>query len=258
MSQAHESQEVSYPDSDGEPMGETPLHVLNIAWVLDMLLDHFRDDQQAFVGGNMFVYYEPGNNRAHVSPDLLVSFGVPSQRVQPRTNYLIWEEGKPMDCVIEFLSPSTAASDLESKRDLYRHLGVGEYFLFDPQFGMLSAPLIGYRLDGGEYVSIEAGVGGRLVSETLGLELLGVGTDILRLYDPESELWLRVPEEVRDSERDAQEQVEHLTQERDKERQQREEALQERDEERQRRQEAEKEIEELRRQLREARGESED
>ena len=41
--------EVYYPDSDGKPMGETPLHVQNFRWLLEMLEVWFAEQKRVFL-----------------------------------------------------------------------------------------------------------------------------------------------------------------------------------------------------------------
>lgn len=66
----------------------------------------------------------------YYAPDVLVALGVPD-RVRPR--YVIAEEGKAPDLVIEVLSESSLDNgDLERKRDWYRREGVREYVVVDP------------------------------------------------------------------------------------------------------------------------------
>ncbi len=66
----------------------------------------------------------------YCAPDVLVALGVPD-RVRPR--YVIAEEGKAPDLVIEVLSDSSLDNgDLERKRDWYRREGVREYVVVDP------------------------------------------------------------------------------------------------------------------------------
>jgi len=48
---------IEYPESDGEPMGETGFHVTLITFLLSMLREHFRNRSDVYVGANMFVYY---------------------------------------------------------------------------------------------------------------------------------------------------------------------------------------------------------
>ena len=119
------------------------------------------------VSGNLFVYYEEGNRHKHLAPDVLVS-RIPKGN---RDYYLIWEEGKTLDLVIEVTSRSTKEEDLEDKFHLYQDiLKVREYFLFDPLDEYLKPALQGYRLRKGKYVRIR-NVNGRLASAVLGLHL---------------------------------------------------------------------------------------
>ena len=60
----------------------------------------------------MFVYYEEGNPRAVVAPDVFVVVGAP---VHKRMSYKLWEEPKAPDFVFEVTS--TRARDLGRKRD---------------------------------------------------------------------------------------------------------------------------------------------
>jgi len=107
-----------------------------------------------------------------------------------RDNYLVWEEGKAPDLVIELTSASTRHEDIETKFKLYRDvLKVHEYFLFDPQSAYLTPSMHGYRLVRGRYAKIRP-VNGRLPSKVLDLHLERSGTQ-LRLFDPTCGKWLQ-------------------------------------------------------------------
>jgi len=137
------------------------------------------------------MFYVRGNKRKHLSLDVFVAKGVARRR---RDNYLIWEEGKGPDFVIEVTSSSTRKEDIKKKFDLYQDvLKVPEYFLFDPRGDYLKPPLQGYRLVNAEYQPIVP-EHGRFWSEELGLFLWKDGSD-LKLYDPASNQWLLAPEE---------------------------------------------------------------
>src|SRR5262245_26150699 len=84
--------EVDYPTSDGKPMAETDLHRRRMADSIDSLDDYFANEPQVYVSGNLLLYYERGNRRKHVSPDVFVVRGVP--KLPLRDHYLLWEEGK--------------------------------------------------------------------------------------------------------------------------------------------------------------------
>ena len=66
-------------------------------------------------------------------------------------SYRLWEEGKAPDFALEVASESTWREDLGRKRDLYAKLGIGEYWLFDPQGEFFDPPLRGLVLQNGEY-----------------------------------------------------------------------------------------------------------
>ena len=110
-----------------------------------------------------------------------MTLGVP--KLPKRLYYLLWEEGKAPDFIIELTSRTTSREDKRTKRTLYRDvLKVPEYFLFDPFEEYLKPSMQGYRLVEGEYEPIYP-VAGRLPSEVLGLHLERDGTQ-LRLFDP--------------------------------------------------------------------------
>jgi Uma2 family endonuclease len=180
-------------------MGETELHRKKMVDLIDTLEDHFALDPNVYVSGNLLVFYERGNRRKHVSPDIFVVRGVPKLPI--RDNYLIWREGKAPEVVIEITSKSTRREDEGKKSTLYRDvMKVPEYFLFDPTEDYLKPAFQGFRLERGEYVPITP-VAGRLPSEVLGLHLERSGVD-LRLYDPAQGRWLPTPRERAESERE--------------------------------------------------------
>jgi Uma2 family endonuclease len=174
-------------------MGETPLHVKNIAYTLIALEAFFKDDPMVFVAGNMFVYYVPGNQHRHVSPDIFMVRGIPKVTTPPRECYLVWEN-KPIDFVLEMTSDSTREQDVKHKMSIYQDtLRIPEYFLFDPHEEYLHPPLQGYRLVGNHYAQIAA-VNGRLPSQVLDLHL-EYRDGIVRLYNPTTGAWLPTPPE---------------------------------------------------------------
>ena len=109
-----------------------------------------------------------GNKRKHVSPDVLVVFGVAKH---PRENYLLWEEGRGPNVVIELTSASTRKEDTDTKFALYQDvLKIPEYFLFDLLGHYLNPRFQGYRLVRGQYRPMKLENGG-LTSRQLGLVL---------------------------------------------------------------------------------------
>jgi Uma2 family endonuclease len=179
--QKRRAREIQYPSGDGKPMAETELHLKDMIDTIQVLDDFFAAQPNVYVYGNLLLYYEEGNPRKHVSPDVLVALGVAKQPL--RDYYLVWKEGKAPDFIVEITSKSTKQEDKKKKLGIYRDiLRVSEYFLFDPTEDYLDPPLQGFRLAGGEYASIEP-VAGRLPSQVVGLHLERDGKQ-LRLFDP--------------------------------------------------------------------------
>jgi Uma2 family endonuclease len=188
---------IRYPTSDGRPMAETDLHRIQMVSSISALEMRYADDPNVYVSGNLLLYYEPENKRRHVSPDVFIVKGVEKK---VRDYYLLWQEGKGPDAIIEMTSSSTRKEDTTKKFKLYRDvLKVREYFLFDPRGDYLKPTLQGYRLSRREYVPI-APVANRLPSSVLGLHLERSGTD-LRFFDPETGEWLPTLQEQAQLER---------------------------------------------------------
>lgn len=184
-----------YPTTDGKPMAETDWHRDQMVALIETLKEFYRNDPRVYVTGNMLLFYEPGNKRRHVSPDVFVVKGVPKH---DRPNYLVWEEGKGPNLVIEVTSSSTRHEDRTRKFTLYRDtLRIKEYFLFDVFGDYLDPPFQGYRLRAGKYRAIRS-VAGRLPSQVLGLHLERHGLE-LRLFDPATGHWLPTPAERLDA-----------------------------------------------------------
>ena len=174
-----------YPESDGEPMAESGKHVRGILDMIDAIDRLFRDVPDVHVCGNMFVYYEEGNPRKVISPDVFMVRGVAKKDLR---TYKTWEQQPHLDFVLELASPSTFTRDFNEKKQIYEQiLRVKEYCIYDP-YHEIDPPFVGFRLVGDTYQEI-AFVEGRLPCETLGLEL-GERDGVLRLYDPVTETWL--------------------------------------------------------------------
>jgi len=186
--------EVFYPESDGMPLPDGEFQVPLFVEVQTILSLFFMNDLNNHVNGNTFIYYEEGNPQRFVSPDCYVAIGISMDSIESFNTYRIWEVGKPPDFVLEIGSPSTATTDLVSKRELYAEIGIPEYWRFDSTGGRFyREPLVGERLVDGEYrrLDMEREPGGRVRghSEALGLDLCW-DDGHLRFYDPAADRWL--------------------------------------------------------------------
>jgi len=125
-------------------MAETDWHRDLMNALIQTLVVYYAADPMVYVSGNLLVFLQAGQPSAHLSPDVFVVKGVAKHQ---RPNYLIWEERKGPDVVIELTSQSTRDEDVEDKYELYQDtLRVPEYFLFDPLGDYLQPPLQGHRL----------------------------------------------------------------------------------------------------------------
>jgi len=157
-----------YPERDGKPMGETDSHVIEIADLFTILRDRYRNEANTYVGANMLCYYEEGIPTSTFCPDVFVVFGIPKKS---RRTYKTWEEQKSPTVIFEVTSRGSRVEDLGNKKYLYANLGVEEYFLYDPLKEYLRPPLQGFRLQGSDYLPLEADSSGALLSQKLGLRI---------------------------------------------------------------------------------------
>jgi len=156
------------PYEDGIPM-ETARHRSQMNLLIETL-QHYWATQgiQGFVGGNMFIYYSLAQVRTQDvrGPDF---FAVRDVAGHERKSWVVWEEGKGPDIVIELISESTAAFDRGDKQRIYQNeLRVPEYIWYDP----LSGEWAGFGLEDGVYVPLPMDAEERLLCPRLGLALV--------------------------------------------------------------------------------------
>ncbi len=106
-------------------------------------------------------------------PDLLVAFDVDPAAYKARNAYVIAEQGKPPDFVLEIASPSSGRIDRIAKRRDYAALGIPEYWRFDETGRYHRARLAGDRLAEGNYepIPIEEQADGVLQGYSAALDL---------------------------------------------------------------------------------------
>ena len=179
-----------YPESDGEPMAETPKHQQVMIDCMDILRNHFHGFADVYIGGNMMLYYEEGNPRKSISPDVFMVRGLSKKELR---TYKTWEQPPTLDFVLEVASPSTYTRDFNEKMEIYaKILRVKEYCIYDP-YHEIDPYFVGFRLVGEVYKEIPF-VNARIPFEVLGLEL-GEHEGVLRLYDPVKSAWLFTSQE---------------------------------------------------------------
>ena len=200
---------VQFPDVPPEEM--TAYHQVNLPGYPGALTAHFGNPETTVILSEVAAGLFATDDREGIRyPDLLIAFNANPAAEEARNGFLIPEQGKPPDFVLEVASESTARLDETVKRNDYAAMGVLEYWRFDPTGGhQYQAHLAGDRLVDGVYVSIpiqrtdEQHHWGR--SEALGLSLCWE-EGRLRFWDPVGHSYLNTFMEERDArlaERDA-------------------------------------------------------
>ena len=85
------------------------------------------------------------------APDLFIAFNADPENFRERNGYIISEQGKPPDFVLEIASAYTGDQDVRVKPDAYAALGILEYWRFDPTGEYNGAFLAADRLVDGRY-----------------------------------------------------------------------------------------------------------
>lgn len=170
--------QITYPQSDGQPMADNTKQFRWIVTIEGGIEALFRADPQVFVAGDLLWYPVEGQRQTCQAPDVLVAFGRPKG---DRGSYLQWEEGGiAPQVVFEILSPTNTATEMTRKFQFYDRHGVEEYYIYNPDTGELS----GWLRRGTSLEEIDAMEG--WVSPRLGVRF-ALDRGELQLYRPDGE-----------------------------------------------------------------------
>ena len=223
-----------FPDPpEKEPDDMTSFDHLAATGNVRYLALHLGNFETTLVAGEHYLSPAPTGDLTGVRyPDLLVAFGVNPAAYYSSNAYVISEQGKPPDFVLEIASSSSGRTDRIDKRRDYAALGIPEYWRFDETGRHHRARLSGDRLAEGRYepIPIEVLADGILQGYSAALNLnLRWENGQLAWHDPatgrhiatfesernraESEREARIQERARaESEREARIQAEALAQ----------------------------------------------
>ncbi len=119
------------------------------------LAQHLGSPDTTIVAGDRYVVIRPTRSMAGSHyPDLLVAFDVDPAAYEASNGYIIEEQGKPPDFVLEIASRHTGHIDVGEKREAYAALEITEYWRFDETGQYHGARLAGDRLVDGRYEPI--------------------------------------------------------------------------------------------------------
>lgn len=151
-----------------EPM-ETTQHKAQMELLIDPLRLWLDKQNRGYVNGNIPIYFSERQLKTEdvKCPDVFVVLGA---CYRERRTWVVWEEQKTPDVVIELLSDSTKNVDKNGKKWVYQNkLKAPEYFWFDP---FNAEDWAGFTLQNGIYQPIEPDTQNRLLSQRLGLALV--------------------------------------------------------------------------------------
>ena len=138
-----------------EPDEMTSVKHLTVTGSAHYLVQHLGNPDTTLVSAELYISQSPGSGRSgRRRPDLLIAFDVDPEAYYRSNGYIITEQGKPPDFVLEVASESTSETDLGSKRNDYARFGIPEYWRFDETGEYYGERLAGERLVDGEYRAI--------------------------------------------------------------------------------------------------------
>ena len=161
------------------------------------LAQHLGSPDTTIVAGERYVVVRPTRSiRLRRTPDLLVTFNADPAAYEASNGYIIEEQGKPPDFVLEIASRHTGHIDVVQKRDDYATLEIPEYWRFDE-----TGQFHGDRLVNGVYapILIEELPDGSLQGYSPALNLIiRWGNGRLAWYDPDTGRHILIYEDQRE------------------------------------------------------------
>jgi Uma2 family endonuclease len=125
-------------------------HIYEIGDLANLAL-HFGNPEATLVTADRWIVASPEQDKSRTRrPDLLIAFNVSPEDYRQSNGYIVSEQGKAPDFVMEIASASTAEVDTGEKREYYAATGIPEYWRFDE-----TGQFHGRRLAGDFYVPID-------------------------------------------------------------------------------------------------------
>ncbi len=184
---------IRFPDPpEKTPDDMTSAKAIHLNGNSHSLKIHFADRPNTIVDAEHYISRIPTRDMSGiVYPDLLIAFNADLAALERSNAYVISEQGKPPDFVLEVASPSSQRIDRTTKRDTYAKLEIPEYWRFNESPKRSNPGLAGDQLVDGEYrpIAIDALPGGRLRGYSTILNLILESHDgQLNWIDPETEV----------------------------------------------------------------------
>ena len=137
---------------EGEPEDMTSFDHLAASGNVRYLIRHLGNPETTIVAGERYLTRAQGVPASErMAPDLLIALGADPDTYRENNGYIISEQEKPPDFVLEIASRSTGQQDAVEKRAAYAGLGIPEYWRFDETGEFHGTRLGGDRLVDGRY-----------------------------------------------------------------------------------------------------------
>ena len=139
---------IRFPDPpERRPEDMTTFNHLAVTGSAYLLIHHLGNPDTTIVAGEHYVALAPTKDMKGLRyPDLLIAFNANPAVYRENNAYVISEQGKPPDFVLEIASPSSRRRDRVTKRPAYANLGIPEYWRFDETDDPRRTKLAGDRL----------------------------------------------------------------------------------------------------------------
>ena len=145
------------PQSQDEKM--TASKHLSLTGGAHSLVVYLGNPDTTVVGADLYLIPVPTTELTSMAgavyPDLMVALDADPALYDAQNGYVISEQGKPPDFVLEVASRSTGRRDTVEKRARYAELGIPEYWRFDETGEFHGVRLAGDRLVDGRYEPIQ-------------------------------------------------------------------------------------------------------
>ena len=155
--EAHIGERFRLPDPPPREIDEVTAfdHIYDTGDLGNLAL-HFGNPDSTLVTADRFIVGSPDQDKSRARrPDLLIAFNVSPEDYRKSNGYIVSEQSKPPDFVMEVASATTAETDTGEKRDYYASMGIPEYWRFDETGQHHGQRLAGDRLVGDSYVPID-------------------------------------------------------------------------------------------------------
>ena len=162
-------EDVLYPQ-EGDEIAMRPQHRIECAYLTNVLTTRFGSDSSVAVLSYCLIDWGVADQRNH-EPDLAIFRDVQIPPDPQAGTFDLVASGGRIVLTVEVVSPDSRVNDVERKPVDYHRLGIPLYVLIDQQRKHGPRHLHGYRWTPSGYEELPLDAGGRLLLESVGIQL---------------------------------------------------------------------------------------